>query len=350
MFYLFSGLPGSKKTANMIHFVMTDAQFKGRPVFYHRIKECKVSDWTELTLEEVQNWHTVLPAGAVLLIDECQKLWRPSSWDKVPPAHVTELEEHRHKGLDIIATTQHPMLIHTAVRRQVQQHRHYSAEYGLRSKARVWEKCVNDPDDHFNKQDADKISGEVPKSVFNLYKSTELNTHKKRPPKKLYLVAASMVFVGLIGLYLYDRIGGKDEQPVSFAEAEATKEQGTATTSKAKPVSVDDKYSFKPVYPLDKSEYLALYKPRVEGMPHTAPIYDHLQEPVVSPRTFCVRTYKPTPDLQTTCQCFTQQATAIHTTKAMCESYIDFGVFDPTQQPMRQASYTNNGALVKTSQ
>lgn len=321
MFFLFTGQPGSKKTANMIHFVMSDDQFKNRPVYFYNITECIVPGWEELSKDEVLNWPNELPEGAVLLIDEAQEIWRPAAWDKTPPEHVTGLEKHRHKGLDILATTQHPMLIHTAVRRQVQQHRHISAAYGLRSKAMIWEKCVNDPDEHFTKQEAATESANVPKSVFSLYKSTALNTHKARVPKKLYFIgflfAAVLVGGANFAYDLMSRVDDKQEAVAGSALSAAITGVSPATKSK----------QFEPTYPLEPDKYLALFKPRIDGLPATAPIYDELQKPVTAPRVFCVRIH--TSD-GANCRCLTQQATKVSVPLGRCDSLIDDGMFDPT--------------------
>ncbi|SIS44668.1 zonular occludens toxin domain-containing protein [Neptunomonas antarctica] len=336
MFFLFTGQPGSKKTANMIHFVMTDPQFKNRPVYFYNITECIVPGWEELTKEQVLNWPNELPEGAVLLIDEAQEIWRPAAWDKTPPEHVTGLEKHRHRGLDILATTQHPMLIHTAVRRQVQQHRHISAAYGLRSKAMIWEKCVNDPDEHFTKQDAASESANVPKSVFQLYKSTALNTHKVRVPKKLYFVGFIVAAVLIGGInFVYDMsTRANDKQSVAGGLSGVVSTMAGGITQAAP----SQNKSYAPIYPVDPIKYLSMYKPRIEGLPATAPIYDELQKPVVAPRVLCVRIHLKE---GASCKCLTQQATRVNVPLGRCDSLIDDGMFDNTRT--QTVSYDRRG-------
>lgn len=330
MFYLFTGQPGSQKTANMINFVLSDPQFKNRPVYFYNINSCVVPNWTEITEDQLKDWPNFLPEGAVLLIDEAQEIWRPAAWDKTPPIHVTGLERHRQRGFDIIATTQHPMLIHTAVRRQVQQHRHYTKNYGLRSKALSWEKCVNDPDDHFAKKEAESLSGSVPKETYSYYQSTVLNTHKKRIPKKLIYVALGFVVVvaGLTNFAL-DLLNRPDQ----IREQSGIVESVTDAIKPAAPTSSEFKF------PRDPDEYMKLFKPRIDGLAHTAPIYDELQKPVVSPRTFCVRVHRSDAD---TCNCYSQQATHLNVGLAMCNKLIDQGLFDHTLK-IETASYNSRG-------
>lgn len=347
MFFLFTGQPGSKKTANMIHFVLSDNQFKNRPVYFYNIKDCVVPDWTEITEDQVKDWPNVLPEGAVLLIDEAQEIWRPAAWDKTPPLHVTGLEKHRHQGLDILATTQHPMLIHTAVRRQVQQHRHFSAAYGLRSKAMIWEKCVNDPDEHFTKKEADTQSANVPKNIFSLYKSTAFNTHKKRVPKKLYMLGFLVLGLAAGSLWFMDRINNRHQPAVEEVKPYPAQKpnQSSLINNVLNPTVPTVKQGFQPVFPVDKNEYMALFKPRLEGLPHTAPIYDELQKPVVAPRTLCVRLYTNEGEQ---CNCYTQQATRTTANNKLCNSMIDRGLFDHTREPKpMQAAYNSRGQLTE---
>jgi zona occludens toxin len=334
MFYLFTGQPGSKKTANMIHHVMSDPDkiFAGRPVYFYNITECIVPGWEEITEEQVKDWPNFLPEGAILLIDEAQEIWRPAAWDKTTPIHVTGLEKHRHQGIDIIATTQHPMLIHTAVRRQVQQHRHLSAAYGLRSRALIWEKCINDPDDHFAKQEAATEGANVPKSVFKLYKSTALNTNKKRIPKKVYMIGFLFAAVLLGGInFAYDLMTRADNMQV----AAGSNVLGSALAG-VSPAKQGKK--FDPVYPIDPEKYLALFQPRIAGIPATAPIYDELQKPVEAPRVFCVRIYTAKGQ---NCRCLTQQATKVNVPLGRCDSLIDDGMFDSTLT--QSVKYDNRG-------
>ena len=58
MIYLFTGAPGSSKTLNVIKTISEDSTFKGRDVYYHRIKELKLP-WISLDENEVKEWDTL---------------------------------------------------------------------------------------------------------------------------------------------------------------------------------------------------------------------------------------------------------------------------------------------------
>lgn len=343
MLYLYTGLPGSQKTANMLHFVLNKIEEKGkgswsgRPVYFFNIKGMNHPEFQELTEEEARKWYE-LPEGSVILMDEAQKLFRPiTRKDKEAPKEITELEEHRHSGYDILLTTQHPMLIHTAVRRQVQQHWHLERPFGMKTRALKWEKCINDPDDHFARKDAASESVKVPSSIFTYYRSTVMDTHKKRIPKKIYMIAA--LFLACIGgfFWLVPRIGGQStDEPTPTAAEQALQNAGIPKAEPSKPAEG----SFRPVYPIDTEEYLKLHEPRIKGKPATAPIYDELQKPVVAPRTLCYGYRKGGVDH---CECVTQQMTPIAMPFAQCKAIVDKGMWDPTIKP---ATYNASGKLL----
>lgn len=344
MLYLFTGQPGSQKTANMLNFVLNDEQFKNRPVFYFNIRDCQVEGWQELTEEDVNRWYE-LPQGSVILIDEAQTIFRPQKWDKEKQRTVTELETHRHHGFDIVMTTQHPMLINTDVRRQVQQHRHYKKPYGLKSVCHVWEKCVTDPDDYHTKKEAETKSGKVPPEVFRLYTSTVLNTHKKRVPKKLLVFAALLLAtIGSVG-YLISVIAGKAETAESFTSAPQDKpasaiEAGLQRLQGSGSSSPSDG-SYQPVYPLDPESYIKLWTPRIPGKPDSAPVYDELAKPTTVPKTRC---YGWSSGGVYHCKCVTQQMTPVDMAYEQCVHTVNHGMWDPA--PITQATYNSQGQVM----
>ena len=153
MIYLFTGAPGSSKTLNVIKTVCEDSTFKGRDIYYHRIKELKLP-WISLDDNEVKEWDT-LPDGAVLVVDEAQYLMPVRDPRKPLPEWILKMSEHRHKGYDLIFMTQSPNLLDAGFRRFVGRHTHIELIFGLESaKWLTWEKCVTEVDDHFKRKEA----------------------------------------------------------------------------------------------------------------------------------------------------------------------------------------------------
>ncbi len=340
MFFLFTGLPGSQKTANMINFVLSDSQFQDRPVYYHNIKGCTIEDWTRLTDEEAERWYE-LPDGAVILFDEAQRLFRPSR-STVIDRKVTELETHRHQGFDIIMTTQHPRLIHSDVKSFVQHHRHYRKPYGLRTFSHVWEGegAIDNPTSEANKNKADRLDSKLPKSVFALYDSTKLDTHgKKRIPKILWKLLALLVIVGgVIGWLVYDFSGRADEGVALSGVSEAF---DAADRNPRKLTKSGDTDGFKPFYPMDPLEYAKLFTPRIPNAPQTAPVYDELVKPQVAPKTRCFGFHRSG---VYHCKCVTQQMTPIDMGYEQCVSIVDNGMWDPA--PVTRTDYDSSGRFM----
>jgi len=337
MIYLFTGQPGSQKTANMIHFVLNDDQFKGRPVFYYNIRGCSIPEWDELTEDEVREWYK-LPEGSVILIDEAQTIFRPQKWDSGKNRLVTELETHRHHGFDIVMTTQHPMLINADVRRQVQQHRHYRKPYGLKSSCLVWERAVTDPDNAGLQKEAERRSGKVPVDVFGLYTSTVLDTHKKRIPKKLimFFLLVLSVLSG-IAYYALDLSRRMDE-----ASSVNTDDVSVPSVSQVLVSSLpENEDKFQSLYPLDPLEYAKMWQPRIPSMPQTAPVYDELVKPTVAPKTRCYGHHKSG---EYVCKCVTQQMTPVDMEYEQCVYIVNNGLWDAA--PVTSASYDSQGRLM----
>lgn len=312
MLYLITGLPGASKTLNTIKWLSENKDFQNRPFFYHNIKELTLP-WTHL--EDPTKWNEC-PDGSVIILDEAQESFPARSNTRAVPEFIELLAKHRHNGLDIIFITQHPNLLDVFVRRLIGNHTHYSRPFGapLATKM-VWPKC-KDPDDFHAAKEAEKGTVRLDKKYYGTYKSAELHTHKLRIPKKiiffLVLILISAYFA--IGFY-YDRIS---VEPYD-------------STLDPTPTNQEPDFSFP--NPLNKNDdiqlsYAELNKPRISGLPHTAPIYDHLTKPKVYPWPNCIADSK-----FTRCSCYSQQGTKMTIPFHRCQSIIENGLFNPALDP-----------------
>lgn len=141
----------------------------------------------------VENWWLWVEPGDVVVIDECQTVFRPMPSGRRAPAFIRHLEIHRHYGIDFVLITQHPQLIHSAVRALVGQHRHVRRLFGRRA-ALVYEW------DHCSPPDRVKTASTrvwpYKKSAFGLYKSAQLHT-KQRWGTSWPMVLAACAFLAL---------------------------------------------------------------------------------------------------------------------------------------------------------
>lgn len=200
--YLTTGKPGSFKTASTIeHAQKTLAD--GRLVYFCNFRGLKAEENGFNVLEHFNEWESI-PDGSVLYVDEVQEFTRDvktAAKTEELPEWFTKLEKHRHRGIDIYLNTQHPMFIHTHIRRLVEKHMHLQRTEGLPfAMKRAWGQVCDQPEDIKNASIKMGCTTEMyrpNKSVFKLYESTVLDTHKFKFPTKLFKSAA--ILFGLIG-------------------------------------------------------------------------------------------------------------------------------------------------------
>ena len=141
MITLITGTPGSGKTAYAVSLLMEMAG--SRPIYADGVPELvidhqpcpPVSEWTYEADDPAsatgKKISFTFPANSIVVIDECQRVFRPrSSGSKVPP-EVAAFETHRHLGIDFILITQHPSLVDGNIRRLVGKHIHLCRHYAL---------------------------------------------------------------------------------------------------------------------------------------------------------------------------------------------------------------------------
>jgi zona occludens toxin len=195
MIILFTGVPGAGKTLRVVSELkkLRDTEEGSqRPIFTNisglsDVLQCAV-------LEHPREWHK-LPAGALVVIDECQRHFPPRGSGAAVPEYVQLFDTHRHGGLDVWLITQHPKLIDSFIRNLVGRHFHGYRPFGLSSA--VWSRWeqVNDNPAAVTKPVTEKISYD--QSIFGLYKSAEIHTHKRALPVKKLVALAFFAVAGL---------------------------------------------------------------------------------------------------------------------------------------------------------
>lgn len=192
MIELRTGVPGSGKTLSMVEqLAKLNERWKKHPeeirtVYVHGIPDLSLPHMA-LPLKLVQltktgapqlvpDWELV-PDGSLILIDEAQGCFPPRSAANAAPDHVAYLNTHRHHGLDLWLTTQHPRLIDHSVRALVGKHMHYRRLFGgSRAMVYEWDACS---DSLSGMKNAVTSYWSYPKKVFEWYKSAEIHTKQK---------------------------------------------------------------------------------------------------------------------------------------------------------------------------
>lgn len=310
MITLITGLPGNGKTLYALQWVKEKAERENRPVFYSGISELKLP-WTEI---EPEKWMDC-PPGSIIVIDECQRVFRPRTASKAPPDFVARLETHRHDGLDIVLITQHPMLADNAVRRLSGQHFHVIRKWGTQSATvHEWPSVRENCDKSPARKDSIKHAWKYPKAVYEYYRSAELHTVKRNIPMRLWFVLSVPLFIGAAVWYVY---GFATKKPpianngVTGAVSAPVQQSTSAAVAKANyQNSVADAKQF--VY--ERQE-------RVTGLSHTAPRYDEVTKPVSAPRpAACVAS-------KSKCNCYSQQATLLAVPEQLCREIVQRGYY-----------------------
>ncbi|WP_301103115.1 zonular occludens toxin domain-containing protein [Propionivibrio sp.] len=307
MISLSTGLPGAGKTLYTIAYVKDLAEKENRPVFYSGIKDL-VLDWTEI---EAEKWMDC-PEGAIIVIDECQRLYRPRGNGSKVPDYVSALETHRHKGHDIFLVTQHPMLVDSNVRRLTERHWHISRRFGMhRTTIFQYESCKDQPLAKI--ADAQRLEWKYPREVFSYYKSAEVHTVKRRLPMQYFLMFIIPVMIAGLVWYFVQRHYKNGEIVIPGTEQLTQKSPG----SKSEKAAVPEKSKI-----MTPTDYVSAYQPRVQGLAYTAPIYDKLTEPDEVPiPTACLSSKNRG------CKCYSQQATLLDMPQDLCQQIVKNGFF-----------------------
>lgn len=137
------------------------------------------------------NWHLWCRPGDLIVIDEAQHCFKPAAAGRAVPAFISNLEEHRHYGVDFVLVTQHPNLLHANVRALVNPHFHVRRIWG-RAACMVyqWDRCSPVT----ATKTASSSTWRHDRKAFGIYKSAELHTKfSQRIP--LVAIAAAVAFV-----------------------------------------------------------------------------------------------------------------------------------------------------------
>lgn len=197
MITLITGVPGAGKTLYTVDELLTPVSDSDRQLFVDGIPDLLLR---HDVAQDPLLWPDWAPDGAMICIDEVQRVWRPEAAGKAPHASIAALETHRHRGLDFVIMTQHPNLLHNNVRRLVGRHIHLRRT-SLGVYLYEWSECVV-PDSAW-KTAVVKTKWSHPKRSFGKYKSAEIhNKVKFRIPRAVWVLGFCAVSVLAMGTYL----------------------------------------------------------------------------------------------------------------------------------------------------
>jgi zona occludens toxin len=313
MLTIFTGNPRSGKTASMVDLLIDLVE--DRPLYVHAPLPAErrpgITPFHEglklpHTTVHASEWHTVLPDGAVLVVDEVQDLWRPRGPGAAVPEAIKALETHGHRGIDIFVTTQKPKLVDANVRAMAGRHVHirdtgwlgrYSYEWPEFSETLAWKTC------HLKRR------FKVPKRTFNVYKSANEHTKVERGRSMMPLITAALVSVAVLLCFMvYRTIAGKVETKPA-AQAASAPALGSSIVRNGAPITA--------------RELRASFVPRIPAEPNSAPAYDEIRKVVAMPRImggYCQAGE---------CHCFIQDGRRAPIDANACYHWLKDPPFDP---------------------
>lgn len=347
MLYLYTGVPGAGKTLYAVSNLVKRKDFKDRPIFVDGIKDLdhdKINYFDIPEGESIQTWPKWAPPGAIIVVDECQRIFRPRPSGSKVPDYVAELETHRHRGLDFILITQHPRLIDINLRSLIEHHTHLSkTNLGIRRKLEWTTGGAKDPESRTNIKEALVSVYKLDKSVYGLYKSAEVHTKiRTKKSKLLMLFPLALCLIGY-GIWSFSGFWGRFEGEVPSADKTTevvTKAESTPTTTEqTKPATDMGRYETQTVQSEPPKTHISEddYKPRVDNRPETAPMYDSMNKSVKSMPwpVACIKS-------DNGCNCYTDQGTKIkEISKKTCVQYVNDGLpFNPYKTKQTETAAT----------
>lgn len=314
---LITGKPGSFKTAYVMETALKLIS-EGSDCFFCNFRGLSPEF---NVLDNFADWEK-LPDGSKIFIDEIQEFTRDvktNAKTEELPHHFTSLEKHRHRGIDFYIVTQHPLFIHTHIRRLVDEHRHFVRTKGVPfATQRIWQHVCDKPEDYREaslQSGCQTVTFKPNKEVFSHYESTVVDTHSafKLPPK--LKIVGTLCLIGLLafGFLTYKvyssmsskldeppKTGNLVDHPIDSASPEVKPEVLSSINSAVSDSSTD----YDPNLPFQERSYSY---PKFSDVPQLSG---------------CISD-------DVTCHCYTQQGTKLKVSYSDCKAYLSDRPFDP---------------------
>ena len=314
MLFLITGTPGAGKTLFTLELLYgrDGTKTTDRPIYIDGIN-------TDLPHEvcEGEKWPD-LPDGSIVVIDEAQRVFRPRTAHSAVPTFVSELETHRHRGIDIYVITQDAYLIDPHVRRLVGQYWRIERPGGLKyAKAKRWDGV---PTMNNKLPEVETKQWVYPKKLFDRYVSTTKDTHKYSVPKKMVFgILFLVVGLSFVGWVVFNLFTGGFTDSDSLNDSPGLGGLPTLESMRANTRRGSSGDS------VDALSWRELFTPEIPGKPWTAPVYREtvLDDPVAPLPSACVIKGLD-------CRCYTDQAVRIAVDRSSCRDFVRNGFHDFT--------------------
>lgn len=331
-----TGLPRQGKTLFTFIEIQRRAKEENRPVYFCNIPGVTLPGWTEF--DHPDKWLD-LPNDSIIVVDELQDFWGAASSGAKVPEPILELSKHGKRGIDFYFITQDPTLVHNTPRKLCETHwyvvRAFGSENAIAYKFRGMQ---TDPSKVVSK--AEKYPWRYPKDAFGKkdgagnwitqpwYKSADVHNIKRRIPLKVWAIPVGIAIAIGAAWFAVSSVLSYGSKMASTAKAAAPGAAAGGPDGVARPPGVPSPVGGS-VTALTAEQYLKERVPRFPDFPHTAPAYDSVTKPVQAPYpAACVEMGKE-------CRCYSQQATLLQVSGAVCLQIVKHGFFMDWQQPVQ---------------
>lgn len=351
---VYTGKPGNGKTAFMMERMMQAAAEKDpakqRPIFASGIDGLQPG--IAAVIADPRTWNDVDPAGppectcdkhpephahvlrngALWFVDEAWK-WFGHLHDasrQATPLHVLALAEHRHRGIDMVWTTQGPNQLYPFARPLIADHHHHVRRFGTTFvDVFKWEELQDDVKSVAKRESAIRTTKALPKAVFGQYKSADVHTIKRKIPLRVFalpFMAAAAVGLVYLALQLMKPDAVAAETKGQDAAQAAASPEASASRGGPRWASAE--------------AYVADHQPRLAALPWSAPVFDD-RNVTADPEVYCASSgagldangnHKPA-----SCSCLTEQGTPYRLPDAECKLLARQGMpYNPYRQDREQ--------------
>lgn len=325
---------------------------------YSNIKALKIDYVRALVID----WRTC-PDGSIFAIDEVQLVPPYNDNKNKNDDIVQELTIHRHRGFDFWFITQSATYLHPTIKELISCHLHITRPYWRTPKVYQYGSLRQYPNTLINKLNCESKFTFKPKdSIFKLYKSTSIDTSKKRTPAGLYGFAAFIVlalcvfFYGLSGgSGFLGHFFGSDEKKMEVKQQTSTSQTSNVPTSDPNfKTNFDPNTECRKAINVEKPECLKWFDTFKTDKQENATVSYDPQQPYLTQSNLTYNvTSKP---LFSGCAKFngkyyayTQQGTRLDVSSEDCKRLIEDGDrpfnYFATQQPVTKTPNTSNTEL-----
>lgn len=260
------------------------------------------------------------PQGSYFVIDEAQLIPIFSDEARGIDPIVKDLTIHRHKGYDFLFITQEPSFVHKYIRKLASLHIHLVNIFGWEQSMKLeWSVVQDSPNAIKSIARAENMSRwRFPKHVYNLYKSTTINTRVKRIPKKLVICAVLAVVFVLLALFMFTKSGNSPLVAMAtgnpLTQPQDKKNDSSTQPNKSNPVqpSATDQKNSKD---LQNQNETAASSPVANTVSAHQPSYDVSDpfafQPTVTPNVVNHRVFSGCFCSKNSCKAYDNQGTSI---------------------------------------